>query len=318
MPNKGGTMPKPLPVYALVGPDPFLQLLRLAEILRGLPPDAQRVDADGERAELADVLDELRSFAMFGGGKVVVVRDADAFITRFREPLEEYVAAPSDSATLVLRLASLPKTQRIAKAIAKVGSIEDCSPPVDVARWAADRARSAHKFTLEPEAARLLVELVGADLGRLDNELAKLAIDADETGGKVGPRKVADSVSFQREQEIKEMTVALATGDVVGALRRWRQLIQLDKSAEFRAVTWLGMWLEDVRAALHGGAGKLSWKYKDRFPQFLRTSQHLGDAGACRALDLLAELDHDSKSGVGEAAENVERFILELGVAAVK
>ena len=305
---------KPLPVYALVGPDPFLQLLKLAEILRDHPKDAQRIDADGERAELADVLDELRSFAMFGGRKVVVVRDADAFLTRFREPLEEYVAAPSDNATLVLRLPSLPKTQRIAKAIDKVGRIENCDPPRDLARWASDRARSAHKITLEPDAARLLVELVGEDLGRLDNELAKLAIDADETGGKVGPQKVADSVAFQREQEVKEMTVALATGEVTEALRRWRQLVQLDSSAEFRAVTWLGMWLEDVRAALRGGAGKLSWKYKDRFNQFMRVSQRMGDAGAGRALDLLAEVDHQSKSGVGDAAGNVERFILQVGV----
>jgi DNA polymerase III delta subunit len=305
---------KPLPVYALVGPDPFLQLLKLAEILRDHPKDAQRIDADGERAELADVLDELRSFAMFGGRKVVVVRDADAFLTRFREPLEEYVAAPSDNATLVLRLPSLPKTQRIAKAIDKVGRIENCDPPRDLARWASDRARSAHKITLEPDAARLLVELVGEDLGRLDNELAKLAIDADETGGKVGLQKVADSVAFQREQEVKEMTVALATGEVTEALRRWRQLVQLDSSAEFRAVTWLGMWLEDVRAALRGGAGKLSWKYKDRFNQFMRVSQRMGDAGAGRALDLLAEVDHQSKSGVGDAAGNVERFILQVGV----
>src|SRR3954468_21188579 len=123
------------PVYALIGSDPFLQLQKLAEILRVLPADAQRVDVEGEKAELAEVLDELRSFAMFGGGKVVVVRDADEFLTRFRSQLEEYVAAPSDSATLVMRFSSLPKTQRIYKAIEKVGKVEDCSPPRDLARW---------------------------------------------------------------------------------------------------------------------------------------------------------------------------------------
>src|SRR5437764_10030259 len=109
------------PVYALVGSDPYLQLEKLREVLRELPQDAQRVDVDGERAELAEVLDELRSFAMFGGAKVVVVRSADAFITRFREQLEEYVAHPSDSGSLILRLNSLPSNQRISKAIAKVG-----------------------------------------------------------------------------------------------------------------------------------------------------------------------------------------------------
>lgn len=309
-------MPKPLPVYALVGPDPFLQLLKLAEVLRDLPRDAQRVDADGERAELAEVLDELRSFAMFGGGKVVVVRDADAFLTRFREPLEEYVAAPSDSATLVLRLASLPRNQRIYKAIDKVGKVEDCSPPKDLARWVADRARSAHKVTLDPDAARVLIDLVGADLGRLDGEIAKLAIDAD--GGKITAQKVQETVAFQREQEMWDMTNALAAGDVSDALRRWRQLVQLDPSTEFRAVTWLGMWLEDVGTVLASkrgagpGVGKLSWKYKDRFQQFLRTTDRLGPAGRARALDLLATLDHQSKTGVGDATGNVERFILQM------
>src|SRR5689334_7863550 len=100
-------------VYALVGSDSFLQLQKLGEILKSLPADAQRVDVDGERAELATVLDELRSFAMFGGAKLVVVRSADDFISRYREQLEDYVAAPSDRATLILRLESLPSNQRI-------------------------------------------------------------------------------------------------------------------------------------------------------------------------------------------------------------
>src|SRR3954464_8763265 len=119
------------PVYALVGSDAFLQTQRLREIVAQLPKDAARLDVDGERAELADVLDELRSFAMFGGGKVVVVGNGDEFITRFREQLEDYCAAPADSATLVLRVNSLPKTQRIAKVIAKNGAIEACAPPSD-------------------------------------------------------------------------------------------------------------------------------------------------------------------------------------------
>src|SRR3982751_6825022 len=82
------------PVYALVGEDSFLQLQRLAELLATAPKDVQRVDVDGERAELAEVLDELRSFAMFGESKLVVVRHGDELITRFREQLEDYVSDP--------------------------------------------------------------------------------------------------------------------------------------------------------------------------------------------------------------------------------
>src|SRR5258707_8403377 len=149
MMSKAEGKPAAKAVYALVGADSFLQLQKLGEILRILPSDVQRVDADGERAELADVFDELRSFAMFGGGKLVVLRNADAFLTRYREPLEDYVARPSESSTLVLRLTSLPANQRIYKAIAKTGQIESCEPPKDLARWAMQHGREAHGVTLD-------------------------------------------------------------------------------------------------------------------------------------------------------------------------
>jgi DNA polymerase-3 subunit delta len=301
------------PVYALVGPDAFLQLQKLAEIVKQLPPDVQRIDVDGERAELGEILDELRSFAMFGGAKLVVVRNGDDLIARFREPMEEYVAHPSSGSTLVLRLDALNKAQRIAKAIAKTGQIESCEPPPPGAlpRWVVQRGKTAHKVAVDPDAAELLAELIGGDLGRLDTELAKLALFADD--GRVTAERVYTAVAFQREQEVKDITLELATGNGTEALRRWRQLVQLDKSAEFKAVTWLGMWLEDVGGIVRGeGPGKAAWKYKDRLAQFTRVAQALGKSGYARALDLLAEVDQQSKTGVGDAAENVERFILDV------
>lgn len=308
-------MPAVKPVYALVGSDSFLQLQKLNDIIGRMPKDVQRVDVEGEKAQLADVLDELRSYAMFGGAKIVVVRDADEFLTRFRAQVEDYAAAPSDSGTLVLRLPSLPKNQRIYKAIDKLGGIEACDPPKDVARWAADRAKTAHGIALAPDAARLLADLIGNDLGRIDNELAKLAIDASGSKAVVTAAQIAGGMTFQREQEMWDLGNALAAGDAHEALRRWRHMILLDPSTEFRAITWLGMWLEDVAAVLNGVQGKVAWKYNQRLPQLVKTSKELGQSGYRRALDLLAAIDHQSKTGVGDAATNVERFILQLAAS---
>lgn len=313
----------PKPVYALVGADSFLQLLKLREILALLPPDVQRTDVDGERAELAEVLDECRSFAMFGGGKIVVVRSADDFITRFREQLEDYCAKPSDSATLVLRCESLPKNQRIYKAIAKNGQVEDCAPPGErtLGKWITDHAKSTHRVQFAPQAAEQLAQLIGADLGKLDTEIAKLALLAD--GKTIQPQHVAEIVTFQREQKMWDMTNALAAGDTAEALRRWRHLLATEPSSEFRAVTWMGMWLENVRKALalkrqgmnpFAIAQQLKIWPRENVQPFFKTAEELGEAGVARALDLLATVDRQSKSGVGEAATNVERFILELAV----
>jgi DNA polymerase III delta subunit len=300
------------PVYALVGDDSFLQLQEMGKILTTLPADAQRSDYDGEQAQLADVLDDLRSFAMFGGGKLVTVRSADDFVSRYREQLETYLAEPSMSATLILRLSSLPKVQRVYKLIAKVGQVVECSPPKDLARWVMDRAKQ-HGATLAPDAAKLLVELIGDSMGKLDTELEKLSLQS--ANKKIDIELVDQNVTSQRDREMKELTAALAVGKKTEALRRWRDLLRSDSSSEFRAVTWLAMWLEDVRAFLRnpGVASKLSWKYRD-IDGFKRVANGIGKKGLPRLVDRLVEVDFHSKTGVGDFAENVERFILSLEV----
>jgi DNA polymerase III delta subunit len=306
-------------IYALVGTDSFLQLQYLADILTSVGKGAQRIDIDGERAELAEVLDEVRCFSMFGAGKVVVVQNADAFITRYREQLEDYVAKPSDSAVLVLRVTSLPSNQRIYKAIAKSGVIEKCDPPKDLARWIVDRGKTQHQLAVGPDAAKLLADYVGDDLARLDNELAKLALTVEDA--KVRPQDIAAGVAFQREQEMSEMVNAMAAGRQAEAIQRWRRLLQMDSSTEFRAVTWLAIWLTNVRKALamkKTGMNSFAitsalriWPREMQQP-FMDTAVMLGERGLARAMDLLAEIDKQSKSGVGEAAENVERFLLSV------
>ena len=108
------------------------------------------------------------------------------------------------------------------------------------------------------------------------------------------------------------------------ALKRWRQLVQMDSSAEFRAVTWLGIWLEKAIKALAmkkqgSDAFSIARELKiwpaEKGTALVATASKLGENGLARSLDLLVEVDHQSKSGVGDAAENVERFLLTVGSA---
>ena len=95
---------------------------------------------------------------------------------------------------------------------------------------------------------------IGDDLGRLDNELAKLALSAK--GGKIAAEQIADGVAFQRERQMSELTNAVAAGRPAEAIKRWRQLVRLDPSTEFRAVTWLAIWLSNIRKALAINLGR--------------------------------------------------------------
>jgi DNA polymerase-3 subunit delta len=207
-----GASSKIKPVYALVGADPFLQSESLTALNDSLGADFQQMQFDGEKAELSDVLDELRSFAMFGSAKMVVIREADAFISRFRESLENYLQAPSDSGVLVLRVNSLPSNQRIYKLIQKVGVIEKLQPPKlpELPRWIIAQARRVHNIGVDQGAAQLLAELIGDDLGRLDNEIGKLALQCEKN--QIRLADVRQGVAFQREQQMWDMTNELAAG----------------------------------------------------------------------------------------------------------
>ena len=311
------------PVIAIVGADVFLQLEAIGDVLRRLPGDADRVDVDGDTARLADTLDELRSLSMFGGYKLVVVRGADDFVSKFREQLEDYLDAPGDAGTLVLRVASMPKNTRIFKAIDKRGGIVGCEPPRqgDLAPWIVARGRAAHQVKVNDDAARVLADLIGPDLGRLDNELAKLSLQVE--GGVLRADDISSSVAFQREQAMWDLTDALTLGQSDEAVRRWRHLVVSDPSSEFRAVTWLGLWLEKAGRALsmkrmRMNAFAISKELKiwpaSNAEKLLVTVERLGERRIADAVERLIDVDRKNKSGLGDPTANVEQFLLTMSV----
>jgi DNA polymerase III subunit delta len=310
------------PVIALVGGDIFLQIEALRQIAADAGADVQRFDVDGETVQIAELLDQLREYSMFGSSKLIIVRTADALIKAYRERLEDYVESPAEEATLVLRCASLPGNQRISKLIAKHGQVISCEPPKDIElpRWIANRGKAAHQINLAPDAAKTLADLIGGDLGKLDNELAKLALQVE--GTKATPEDVTASVAFQREQEMWHLTNDLSAGQFELALRRWKQLDQTDPAAAFRAATWLTIWAERLTRVLSmvrekqppGVIGKelKIWPAK-AVDDLIATANRLGPARIDRITDMLAEMDRRSKSGLGEMPANVERVIATLG-----
>lgn len=312
----------PIPVYAIVGSETFLADRAVMDIASTMPPDTQRLTYDGEDCSAPDVLDELRSYSMFGGYKLVTIRSADDFVSRYRAELESYVAKPSDAGTLLLRMSSLPKTQKIAKLIEKNGQIITCTPP-DKGRlpaWITDRAK-AHRVGIEPEAARRLADLIGVDLGRIDAELQRLALSGD--GKMIRSDDVSATVAFQREQEMWEMTDALSMGRIDEAVRRWRQLVAGDPSSEFRAVTWLSLWIEKAQRALAMKRQRVPMQTiattlriypAANVEKLLVSVERMGDVGLDRAMHRLVEVDRANKTNLGDPDVNIERFLLSMRV----
>jgi DNA polymerase-3 subunit delta len=220
----------PKPVCVAFGDELFLRrqvLLGLRHaVLSGDEGDFSLTTFEGRTAEFRVVVEELTTMAMFGGQRLVVVDEADEFVTRFRELLEDYVARPGRSGILLLDLKSWPATTRLYKAVDAKGLAVDCSsPPVaKLARWLSEWAKQTHKVQLSSNAADMLIELVGPELGLLDQELAKLALmTADDK--KVTPEMIQKQVGGWRAKTTWEMLDLVLDGNVPEAMRQIDRLL---------------------------------------------------------------------------------------------
>lgn len=219
------------PVCVVFGDEAFLKRQvhkRLRESVFGAgEADFSLAGFEGPEADVRDVLEELFTVAMFGPGKrLVVVEQADEFVTRYRPQLEQYVEKPSRTGVLVLDVKSWPATTRLYKSVAATGLGIDCAPLKgrQVSAWAAAWAKQAHGFQLSQSAAETLVELAGEELGLLDQELAKLALVAG-AGGKATPEQVAQSAGAWRSKTVWEMLDAALDGNLRAALVQLDQLM---------------------------------------------------------------------------------------------
>ena len=312
----------PRPVSVVYGDEAFLRrqtLLKLREVaLSGEEADFSLSTFEGRSATLRDVLEETSTVAMFGGGKrLVIVEEADEFVSRYRAELEDYVARPSSAGTLVLEVKTWPATTRLYKAVAADGLAIDCNVPAkaQLARWLGGWAKQAHRVELPAAAGDMLVEIIGPELGLLDQELAKLALLAG-IDGKITPEMVSRTVGGWRVRKTWDMLDAALEGDVADAMLQLDRLLASGESPvgvlgqisaslrRFAAATRLILQGEAVgrrvplRQALEQAGIRSSFVLQKAEPQL----RHLGRERGRQIYGWLLEADLDLKGQVAAAA----------------
>ncbi len=215
-------------VVVLAGQQAHFQhavLVRLRETVIA-DDDAGLTRFAGKDTEFKTVIDELRTVSMWGDRRLVMVDDADDFVSDHRAALEKYVEAPAKKSVLVLQVKSWPKTTRLAKQLAQSGLDIECSELKGAAlsKWLIETARETHHVTLQRDAAGLLIELIGEELGMLAQELDKLATF-------VGPKQsitaeaVRGLVGGWRTETTWAMTDGVRDGHLAEALHALDQLL---------------------------------------------------------------------------------------------
>ena len=224
-------------VYALTGSDRFLrtEALQVLQKQLGVEEGLESVRVDGDTVELADVLDEVRTPSLLGPARVVIVDDADDFISKNRATLEKFCADRNHAGKLVLLCDSMPKNTRLHKVIAECGEVIDCAPPSGraILGWIVQRAKKTYGKSIDERAAQRLKDHVGDAPGWLDSELAKLAAYVGDRA-EIGWKDIEEVTGELREEKVFGVIDAMAVGDTVTALRLWDQVWATDRAAPAR------------------------------------------------------------------------------------
>lgn len=245
----------PARVCVLFGDEPFLKGLALAQLRDAIVGEgdeqAPYTTFDGNDVEWRDVIDELSTASLFGGGpRLAVIKTADDFVTACRASLESYVEKPRSTGVLLMEVSKWASNTRLYKAVDASGLQIDCRPPEAggkkgapdekrIAAWLIDWSARRHGTQLEPRAAQRMFDLVGPEFGRLDQELAKLALFAG-AGGTIQVELVNDVVGGWRAKTAWELLDAALDGDAGEALRQLDRLLQSGEHsmALFGPISW--------------------------------------------------------------------------------
>jgi DNA polymerase-3 subunit delta len=219
------------PLYVLHGDEAFLKRQVVEAVRRrALGDDADDAAVSsypGDKAQFADVMDELATAPFFAPRRVVVVDSADPFVTKFRPLLEKKIDKLPATGVLVLDVKTWPSNTRLAKMVDAAATIVCKAPHLHrLPAWCGEWAAARHGKQLPPDAAGLLVELVGPEMGLLDSELEKLAI-------YVGDKKTIDAADVDRlvghnsSENVFQIFDAIADGKPGVALRMLDRLFEL-------------------------------------------------------------------------------------------
>lgn len=316
---------QPLPVYALVGDEPFarsqaIQAIRRA-LLKDVDPDLALSQYLGAEAPVpAELLDELRTRPFLAPRRLIVIESAAPFVTRARDPLLTYLKKPSATGTLVLAVDKLPRNEKLGKAVRQVGMAIACQPPreYELPRWIPYRAR-AHGKRIDAAAARRLAECIGVNLPIIEQSLVKLAL-------YVGDRDTITEADVEALVEDLPVTTIFKLTDAVGrkdAARALRVLDTLiaqnnDSSYILSMVRWALERLINTRTLLdlHQPPDAIARALRMRPGYFLdqtiqqarlRTRPQLQ-----RGFALLLQADLDSKTSTAAPRDILEHLMIRL------
>ncbi len=214
------------PIYIFQGEEPYYIDELSNYIEKNLLSDAEKGFNQtvfyGKDSNAVTIAESCLRFPMMAQRQVIIVKEAQSLAKI--EVLTSYAEKPLASTVLVInyKYKNLDSRTKLVKAIKKNGvvftadKIKEYKLPNWIENYLANR-----NFSITPQAAQLLTSYLGADLGKVANELNKLIIAVKDTN-KITPDHIEKNIGLSKEYNLFELQNALGERNVYKA----NQIIQ--------------------------------------------------------------------------------------------
>jgi len=226
------------PIYFLMGDEPyyidkiadFISQNVLSEEEKGF----NQMVVYGKDTSLDEIVSHAKRFPMMADHQVVIVKEAQ-HLTRTIEQLISYVENPQNTTVLVFcyKYKKLDKRKKLYKSIAKNGVLFESKKLYEnqVADWIR-RVLSGKGYGISPKSSAMLVEYLGTDLSRIDNELQKLYLSIKK-GQEITPELIERHIGISKDYNNFELKKAIAERNLSKASRIVRYFSQNPKDNPF-------------------------------------------------------------------------------------
>ena len=203
------------PIYFLFGEEPyyidkisdFLGAHVLTEEERGF----NQMVLYGKDTEIDEIVAQAKRFPMMAEYQVVIVKEAQ-HLSRTIEQLAAYVENPQPTTVLVIcyKYKKLDKRKKLFKEIQKKGLLFESKKLYEnqVGDWIR-KVLAGQGYGISPKSAAMLVEYLGTDLSKINNELQKLFLVV-EKGQEIHPLLIEKHIGISKDYNNFELKKAIA------------------------------------------------------------------------------------------------------------
>ena len=172
----------------------------------------------GRDVSIDDIVSNAKRFPMMAERQVVIIKEAQ-HLSRTIEKLVDYVNNPQPTTVLVInyKYKKIDKRKALYKALQKNSVVFESKKLYEnqVADWIR-RVLSSRKYSITPKAAQMLVEFLGTDLSKINNELEKLQLIVPQ-GSQITPEQIEENIGISKDFNNFELRKAVGEKNTLKA-----------------------------------------------------------------------------------------------------